>query len=47
MARFIMSIKCFFIVVIVFLVTSINYGDGNGNRYMILNDRGRWINKQD
>ncbi|MDI6865435.1 ATP-binding protein [Thermodesulfovibrio yellowstonii] len=26
-------------------VTSINYGDGNGNGYLILNDRGRWLNR--
>lgn len=26
-------------------VTSINYGDGNGNGYLILNDRGKWLNR--
>lgn len=26
-------------------VTSINYGDGKGNGYLILNDRGRWLNR--
>ncbi len=26
-------------------VTSINYGDGNGNGYLVLNDRGRWLNR--
>lgn len=26
-------------------VTSINYGDGKGNGYLILNDRGKWLNR--
>ncbi|MDI1471957.1 hypothetical protein QI155_05345 [Thermodesulfovibrio sp. 1176] len=26
-------------------VTSINYGDGKGNGYLILNDRGNWLNR--
>lgn len=26
-------------------VTSINYGDGKGNGYLILNDRGTWLNR--
>jgi len=26
-------------------VTSINYGDDKGNGYLILNDKGRWLNR--
>ncbi len=26
-------------------ITSINYGDGKGNGYLILNNRGRWVNR--